>query len=107
MEGSLHCLIHSAVVLPAMDLLVSLDHLLSAFRRTIHNHHLLFDHVHLPIELVEHNMEEVEHILWSMGLDQTGLEPLLVIEGPTMLVYSASLAHEEESIEHFYVEREY
>ena len=94
MEESLHCQTHLAAVLPAMDLLLDLDRLLGAFRRTIHILHLLLHQVRLPIELVEHNMEEVEHILLSVGLDQTGLEPLLVIVAPTMLVCSVSLAHE-------------
>ena len=52
-------------------------------------------------------MEEVEHILLSVGLDQTGLELPPVIVAPTMLVCSVSLAHQEESIERFCLEREY
>ena len=78
MEQSLNCLVHPAALLLAMDLLVVLDRLLKAFRRTIHNLLLLLDHVPLPIELVEHNMEEVERTLVSVDLDQTGLELLLV-----------------------------
>ena len=76
MEQSLHCLIHPAALLLAMDLLVVLDRLLKAFRRTIHNLLLLLDHVHLPIELVEHNMEEVETRAYSrvcgLGPNWTG-----------------------------------
>ena len=105
MEESLHCLTHPAALLPAMDLLIDLDRLLRAFRRTIHILHLLLDQVHLPIELVEHNMEGVEHTLVSVGLDR--LELLLVTVVPTMLVCSVSLAREEESIERFCREREY
>ena len=106
MEQSLHCLIHPAALLLVMDLLVVLDRLLKAFLRTIHNLLLLLDHVHLPIELVEHDMEEVERTLVSVDLDQTGLELLLVTVILTMLVCSVSLAHEEESIERFCLERE-
>ena len=60
MEESRHCPVNLAALLLAMDRLVDLDHLLKgqAFRRTIHILHLLLDHVHLPIELVEHNMED-------------------------------------------------
>ena len=106
MEKSLQCLTHPAALLPAMDLLIDLDRLLRAFRRTIHILHLLLDQVHLPIELVEHNMEGVKHTLVSVDLDQTGLELLLVTVVPTMLVCSVSLAREEESIERFHLERE-
>ena len=86
-----------------MDLLVNLDHLLQVLLRTIHIRHLLLDHVHLPIELVEH-MEKVEHTLVSVDLDQTGLELLLVTAILTMLAYLVSLAHEGGSIEHFCLE---
>ena len=50
-------------------------------------------------------MEEVEHIPLSVGLDQPGLTLLLVIAYPTRLVCLVSLAHEEESIAHSYLER--
>ena len=57
MEESLHCVIHLAALLLAMDLLVVLDRLLKAFLRTVHNHLLLLDHVYLSIELVEADLK--------------------------------------------------
>ena len=50
MVESLHCLIHSAALLLARDLLIGLDHLLKVCLRTIHILSLLLDHVDLPIE---------------------------------------------------------
>ena len=49
-----------------MDHVVDLDRLPRARRQTIHIHHLLIVHEHLPIELVEYDMEEAGCIprLW-------------------------------------------
>ena len=107
MEESPHCQVHlAAALLVLLDLLVDLDRLLEASRRTIHILHLSLHHVRLPIEPVERNMEEVEHIPLSGGLDQTGLELLLVRAYPTMLVCSVSPAHSEGSTADFCLERE-
>ena len=74
MEEFLHCLTHPAALLLAMGLPVDRVHLLMPFLRTIHILRLLLDHIHLPIELVEHNMEKVERILAFVDLDQTELQ---------------------------------
>ena len=72
-KEKLHYLFHLDAVLLAMDLLVSLDHLPWVCHQTIHILHLLLDHEHLPIELVEYDMEEVGCIPSSVDLGQTGL----------------------------------
>ena len=81
-----------------MDQMVNLDHLPWVRRQTIHIRHLLLDHEHLPIELVEYDMEEAGCIPSSVDLDQTGLGLPSVTAGPTTLVCAVFLTHEVASI---------
>ena len=53
---------HPGVALSVVERLAHLVRHPLKHHQTIHIHHLLLDHDHLPIELVEYDMDEVEYI---------------------------------------------
>ena len=102
-----HHLVHPAAGLLAVDEKLHQVHLFLVEHQTIHNHHLLIDHRHLPIELVEHCLKGVRYTLGSMDSVLVALEHQSVIVDLRMLVCPESRVHEVESISYFGLEKEY
>ena len=106
-EDNEHHLIHPAAGLLVVDGELHQVHHFLAEHQTIHNHHILLEHRHLPIELVEYCLEGVRYTLLSVGSVLAELEHQSAIVDPRKLVCLESRVHEVESISYFGLEKEY